>query len=167
MGAMAKVTANDLVLTQGREAFAVNLSLGMEQTDAHIAAFPNDTSTRKTHRENSSRLAKDSNVVARVAELRNKAVSPKIATLTRRKEHASAIMEDAESSRYEQLAANKLVGDYEGNFVKKIEDVTPRPPMFEGWTSEDFLEALQALRAIKARIVEGTVVGEPEALEGE
>ncbi|KKL03500.1 hypothetical protein LCGC14_2625540 [marine sediment metagenome] len=167
MGAMAKVTANDLVLTQGREAFAVNLSLGMEQTDAHIAAFPNDTSTRKTHRENSSRLAKDSKVVARVAELRNKAVSPKIATLIELKEHATKVMNDKDASLRDQLAGNKLVGEYGQYFVKKIEDVTPRPPMFEGWTSEDFLEALQALRAIKARIVEGTVVGEPEALEGE
>jgi hypothetical protein len=50
-------------------------------------------------------------------------VSPKIATLKRRKEHATEVMDDPKSSRRDQLQANKLIGAYEGDFVQRNENV--------------------------------------------
>ena len=55
----------------------------------------------------------------RVDELRNAAVIPLIADVVERKEHATKVMRNPSNRVRDQLAANKLLGDYEGSFADK------------------------------------------------
>ena len=65
----------------------------------------------------------------RVAELRAKAVKPTIATVIRRKEHATGIMENTDASHRDQLAANRLIGEYERDLGPSTAPV-PTGPTF-------------------------------------
>ena len=100
-------------LTAKEEAFAVYLFQGYNQTEAFRLAYPNQKGAITTLTPNAARRAAKSNVKARLAELRGLAVQPAIADVVERKTHATGIMRDSDAKHRDQLAANKLVGEYE------------------------------------------------------
>jgi len=106
-------------LTDKMERYAQNLFQGEDQNDAYQKAYPNSNMNPNALAVQASRLAKNPKIVLRVAELRNAAVIPLIADVVERKEHATKVMRNPSNRVRDQLAANKLLGDYEGSFVDK------------------------------------------------
>ena len=66
--------ANTDKLTPKREKFCQNIVSGMAQADAYRDAYPEDTSQDKTIRENACRLMRNSNVIARIEELKGEVI---------------------------------------------------------------------------------------------
>jgi hypothetical protein len=111
----------ETMLTDKQERFAQLVFQGYDQSEAKRLAYPECKLTGNALYVNASRLANLAKVRLRVDKLRNAAVTPLIADITERKSHASTIMRDNKARHRDQLAANKLIGDYEGDFVQKVE----------------------------------------------
>jgi DNA-binding transcriptional regulator YdaS (Cro superfamily) len=115
---------NKATLTSRQEHFALLLFQGYNQTDAYRLAYPGQAKTKsRVLWVKASQLAHKGKVMVRVAELRAMALAPAIADVIARKEHASAVMWDQEAKHRDQLAANKLLGEYEGDFVVRTENI--------------------------------------------
>lgn len=78
-------------LTPKQERFCLNLFEGLSQREAYLKAGYSSNMLPATLDQNACRLAANSNVVARLAELRSKAESDKVMTVTERKERLSEI----------------------------------------------------------------------------
>ena len=53
--------------------------------------------------------------------MRNAAVTPLIADIVERKSHATSVMRNPSVRIRDQLTANKLIGEYEKDFVTQVE----------------------------------------------
>lgn len=108
-------------LTAKEEHFSSLIGINrFTQHNALLEAYkPRKVLSDATIDQMASRIATRVKVASRIQELRNSSNTPKIADLVERKEHASSIMRNNSNRVRDQLAANKLIGDYEGNFVDK------------------------------------------------
>lgn len=103
------------MLTAKQEAFCLGLFKGLSQREAYLAAGYSSNQQPSTIDEDASRLAKDSKVVARVAELRAIAASDTIATEKERRERLTEIQRksEAEANVIRAIAEhNKMDGSY-------------------------------------------------------
>jgi hypothetical protein len=114
-----------MALTAKEERFATLVALeGYTQHDAYLEAYDVLPDTKASSiNEQAYVLSKTLHISSRIAELRAATASPKIATLKRRKEHATEVMDDGKAGRRDQLAANRLIGDYQKDFVQRTESV--------------------------------------------
>ena len=78
-------------LTQKQENFTLNLFQGMSQREAYVQAGYSDKGLPNAIDVHASELAKNSKVIVRLSQLREKAESDKIMTVKERKERLSEI----------------------------------------------------------------------------
>ena len=119
------------MLTAKQERFAQNIVTGMSQADAYRSAYSAKKMSDKTIWENASRLMANSNVAARVSELRNELAKDTIMSAQERLEWLTEVINGEEDINAKLKAVdimNKMQGEYvtkvEGNLnVAKLEDV--------------------------------------------
>ena len=112
------------MLTDKQERFAQLVFQGYDQSEAKRLAYPECKLTGNALYVNASRLANLAKVRLRVDKLRNAAVTPLIADIVERKSHATSIMRNPNVRIRDQLAASKLLGEYEGDFVVRTENTS-------------------------------------------
>lgn len=109
------------MLTPKQEKFAQSIALEeMNQSDAYRSAYSCAKMSDKTIWENASRLMADSKVIARIAELRQEAITPKVMSAQKRREKLTDIAENSEDPNVAMKAIdllNKMTGEY----VQKVE----------------------------------------------
>ena len=108
-------------LTAKQEIFAQLVFQGYDQAEAKRLAYPDCNLMGNALYVNASRLANLAKIRLRVDDLRHAAVTPLIADVVERKSHATTVMRDPNVHTRDQLAANKLLGQYERDFVQKLE----------------------------------------------
>lgn len=126
-----KKKGSDSMMTAKQEQFAQNIVSGMSQADAYRSAYSAKKMSDKTIWENASRLMANSNVAARVSELRNELAKDTIMTAQERLEWLTEVINGEEDINAKLKAVdimNKMQGEYvtkvEGNLnVAKLEDV--------------------------------------------
>ena len=109
------------MLTAKQEKFAQSLVIGeMNQADAYRSAYDTSRMSDKTVHEKASILANNDKVRARILELRNETVTPKVMSAQKRREKLSDLAENAEDPNIAMKAIdllNKMTGEY----VQKVE----------------------------------------------
>ena len=109
------------MLTPKQEKFAQSIALEeMNQSDAYRSAYSCAKMSDKTVWENASRLMADSKVTARIAELRQETITPKVMSAQKRREKLTNIAENSEDPNVAMKAIdllNKMTGEY----VQKVE----------------------------------------------
>lgn len=109
------------MLTPKQEKFAQCIALEeMSQSDAYRTAYSCAKMSDKTIWENASRLMADSKVTARIAELRQETITPKVMSAQKRREKLTDIAENSEDPNVAMKAIdllNKMTGEY----VQKVE----------------------------------------------
>ena len=110
-----------MALTAKQEKFAQLVFQGRNQADAYRLAYECSRASPTTIWQKASRLAAMVKVRARVDELRSAAVTPLIADIVERKSHATSVMRNPSVRIRDQLTANKLIGEYEKDFVTQVE----------------------------------------------
>lgn len=108
-------------LTAKQERFAQAIALEeMTQADAYRSAYPNQRMSDKTIHEKASILANNDKVKARIKELRDESMTPKVMSAQKRREKLTDIAENAEDPNVAMKAIdllNKMTGEY----VQKVE----------------------------------------------
>lgn len=108
-------------LTAKQERFAQAIALEeMTQADAYRSAYPNQGMSDKTIHEKASILANNDKVKARIKELRDESMTPKVMSAQKRREKLTDIAENAEDPNVAMKAIdllNKMTGEY----VQKVE----------------------------------------------
>ena len=103
-----------MALTAKQEAFAQGVAGGMTQADAYRNAYDCDGSADKTIIENASRTMADSNVSARVAELKEAVAIAALWTRLDSVETLAEIARGAEARANEKVAAIKELNSMHG-----------------------------------------------------
>ena len=109
------------MLTPKQEKFAQSIALDeMNQTDAYRSAYDTSKMSDKTVWEKASKLAADTKVRARITELREETVTPKVMSAQKRREKLTDIAENAEDPNV-QMKAIDLLNKMTGEYVQKVE----------------------------------------------
>ncbi len=109
-------------LTAKQEKFAQCVFDGMTQVDAYREAYGGENATAKTLQENASRLAKNSKVLARVAQLRQQVEEKALWTRLDSVQALADIARGGEARANEKVAAIKELNAMHGfNAPQKIE----------------------------------------------
>ena len=109
------------MLTPKQEKFAQSIALDeMNQTDAYRSAYDTSKMSDKTVWEKASKLAADAKVRARITELREETVTPKVMSAQKRREKLTDIAENAEDPNV-QMKAIDLLNKMTGEYVQKVE----------------------------------------------
>lgn len=109
-------------LTPKQEKFAQEVASGKSQADAYRAAFNCANSKPQTVIENASRLMADSNVSARVDQLKEQLSEKALWTREDSVRILAEIAKDEEASRKDKTGAIKVLNEMHGfNAPKKIE----------------------------------------------
>ena len=104
------------------EHFAQLVFQGYSQADAYKLAYPAQARQRPgTLYPNASRLAANSNVIARLTELRAAVVAPAILDAIQRQEFWSHIICDDSKDTRDRLRASELLGKAQGDFIERTE----------------------------------------------
>ena len=112
---MAKLTAK-------QEKFAQAIALeNMNQADAYRSAYNTERMAERTVWDKAYLLAKKDEVRARVAELRQQAMTPKVMTAQKRKERLTEIIDDPDIDINAKLKAIDLLNKMDGEYVQKVE----------------------------------------------
>ena len=148
-------------LTAKMEHFAQLLFQGYSQTDAYKLAYPAQATQRPgTLYPNASRLAANSKVKARLAELRAAVVAPAILDAIQRQEFWSHIICDDSKDTRDRLRASELLGKAQGDFIERTENknlnVHARIDRLEVLTNEQIDELLAIVEDKKNALLEGT-----------
>ena len=110
-------------LTAKMEHFAQLVFQGYSQADAYKLAYPAQARQRPgTLYPNASRLAANSNVIARLTELRAAVIAPAILDATQRQEFWSHIICDDSKDTRDRLRASELLGKAQGDFIERTEN---------------------------------------------
>lgn len=110
------------MLTPKQEAFAQAVALeGMTQSDAYRTAYSCKSMSDKTVCENASRLMANSNIAARVSELRATLVSPKIMSAQERLEWLTQLIQSENETTSDKLRATDIMNKMQGEYVQKVE----------------------------------------------
>lgn len=110
-------------LTPKQEKFCQCVASGMTQADAYRDAFGQGKYTDKTLTERASRLSADSNVLARVEELRELSSSSAVMSITQRKEWITKLI-NAEKDVFngDKIRALDILNKMDGAYApKKLE----------------------------------------------
>ena len=112
-----------MALTPKREAFAQAVATGKTQADAYRAAFNATKMKAETITQAASRLMADSNVAARVAELRKPVVEAVQITLASHLSRLSELSSKAEGEgKYSAAVAAEIArGKASGLYIEKLE----------------------------------------------
>lgn len=109
------------MLTAKQEQFAQNIIKGMSQADAYRSAYSTSRMADKTIHENASRLANDSKIAARIAELRGKIATENIMTAQKRLEWLTELIGDDEAYTSDKLKAIDIMNKMQGEYVQKVQ----------------------------------------------
>lgn len=110
------------MLTPKQEQFAQAIALeGMNKSDAYRSAYDTSRMTDKTVNEKASLLASNDKVRARIKELSEQAVSPKIISAQKRKEWLTEVINNPEVDINARLRASDQLNKMEGEYVQKVE----------------------------------------------
>lgn len=110
------------MLTAKQEQFAQNIIKGMSQADAYRSAYSTARMADKTIHENASRLANDSKVSARIAELRGQLAKETIMTAQERLEWLSKLIQSGEEVYTgDKLKAIDIMNKMQGEYVQKVQ----------------------------------------------
>ena len=108
------------MLTAKQELFVNKIIEGMSQADAYRAAYSTKKMNDKTIHEAASRLASDSKVAARLAELRGQLTSAAIMTAEKRLEWLTSVIK-GEHMTADKLRALDIMNKMTGEYVQKVE----------------------------------------------
>ena len=108
------------MLTAKQELFCNKIIEGMSQADAYRAAYSTKKMNDKTIHEAASRLASDSKVSARLAELRGQLTSAAIMTAEKRLEWLTGVIK-GEHMTADKLRALDIMNKMTGEYVQKVE----------------------------------------------
>ena len=110
------------MLTPKQDRFAQAIALeGMNKSDAYRTAYDTSRMTDKTVNEKASLLASNDKVRARIKELSEQAVSPKIISAQKRKEWLTEVINNPEVDINARLRASDQLNRMEGEYVQKVE----------------------------------------------
>lgn len=110
------------MLTPKQDRFAQAIALeGMNKSDAYRTAYDTSRMTDKTVNEKASILASNDKVRARIKELSEQAVSPKIISAQKRKEWLTEVINNPEVDINARLRASDQLNKMEGEYVQKVE----------------------------------------------
>ncbi len=110
------------MLTPKQDKFAQAIALeGMNKSDAYRSAYDTSRMTDKTVNEKASLLASNDKVRARIKELTEQAVSPKIISAQKRKEWLTEVINDPNVDINARLRASDQLNKMEGEYVQKVE----------------------------------------------
>lgn len=108
------------MLTEKQEKFAQSVVLGeMNYSDAYRSAYDTSRMTDKTVNEKASLLASQDKIKARILELRNETITPKVMSAQRRKEKLTELA-NAEDPNVAMKAID-LLNKMDGEYVQKVE----------------------------------------------
>lgn len=93
----------------------------MNKSDAYRTAYNTSRMTDKTVNEKASLLASNDKVRARIKELSEQAVSPKIISAQKRKEWLTEVINNPEVDINARLRASDQLNKMEGEYVQKVE----------------------------------------------
>ena len=127
-------------LTAKQEHFSQLIGLhGYSQSQAYLAAY-DSTMVGNNLQTAAYQAAKVPHVSTRIEELRQQridsTVKSSIADIVERKENATEIMRDKKERARDRLFANKLIGDYERDFIQQIQTVNVNMSLTE-YTPEE------------------------------
>jgi phage terminase small subunit len=110
------------MLTPKQELFAQSIALeDMNKSDAYRSAYDTKKMSDKTINEKASLLASQDKVRARIKELREQVVSPKIISAQKRKEWLTQVIQSEDESTSDKLRAIDLMNKMDGEYVTKVE----------------------------------------------
>jgi Spy/CpxP family protein refolding chaperone len=110
------------MLTPKQELFAQSIALeDMNKSDAYRSAYDTKKMSDKTINEKASLLASQDKVRARIKELREQVVSPKIISAQKRKEWLTAVINDPDMDINARLKASDQLNRMEGEYIQKVE----------------------------------------------
>ena len=92
----------------------------MSQADAYRSAYSTSKMADKTIHENASRLANDSKVKARIAELRGQISTESIMTAQKRLEWLTELVMNAGSLTQDKLRAIDIMNKMTGEYVQRV-----------------------------------------------
>ena len=107
------------MLTAKQEAFVQNIIQGMNQADAYRSAYNTSRMTDKSIWEKASELAHNVKVSARIAELREQAMTPKVMNAQRRREKLTELADSDDANV--AMKAIDLLNKMDGEYVQKVE----------------------------------------------
>jgi hypothetical protein len=127
-------------LTAKQEAFAQYIGIhGLTQSEAYKTSY-GSTMVGNSLQVAGYQTANLNHVSIRIEELRQQriasTVKSSIADIVERKENATEIMRDKKERARDRLFANKLIGDYERDFVQQIQTVSVNMSLTE-YTPEE------------------------------
>jgi hypothetical protein len=110
------------MLTPKQELFAQSIALeDMNKSEAYRSAYDTKKMSDKTINEKASLLASQDKVRARIKELREQVVSPKIISAQKRKEWLTAVINDPDMDINARLKASDQLNRMEGEYIQKVE----------------------------------------------
>ena len=110
------------MLTAKQEAFVQGVVLGgMNYTEAYRSAYNAERMSDKTVNEKASILANDGKIRARMQELRESLVTPKIMSAQQRLEWLSKLIQSEGESTTDKLRAADIMNKMQGEYVQKVE----------------------------------------------
>ena len=109
------------MLTPKQEKFVQSLIQGMSQADAYRSAYSTKNMSDKTIYEAASRLVADSNVSARLQELRDQMTKETIMTAQDRLEWLTRLINSDKESTTDKLKAADIMNKMQGEYVQKVQ----------------------------------------------
>ena len=109
------------MLTAKQELFVNKIIEGMSQADAYRAAYSTKNMNDKTIHEAASRLASDSKVAARIAELRGQLTKATIMTAQQRLEWLTRLIDSEDEDTNAKLKAVDIMNKMQGEYIQKVE----------------------------------------------
>ncbi len=109
------------MLTAKQEEFAKNIVKGMNQADAYRSAYSCKKMSDNAIYVNASKLADDTKVALRIAELRGQLATPAIMSAQKRLEWLTGAIASEEVSVGDKLKAIDIMNKMQGEYVQKVE----------------------------------------------
>lgn len=110
------------MLTPKQEKFAQAVALeDMNYSDAYRSAYNTKGMSDKTINEKASLLKDEDKIKARIQELRDTLISPKIMSAQKRLEWLTEVVGDAEERTENKLKAIDIMNKMQGEYIQKVE----------------------------------------------
>jgi phage terminase small subunit len=125
------------MLTPKQEKFVQGLIQGMSQADAYRSAYSTKNMSDKTIYEAASRLVADSNVSARLQELRGQMTKETIMTAQDRLEWLTNVINSDKESTTDKLKAADIMNKMQGEYVQKVQTTISYEDRLKSVVDED------------------------------
>ena len=110
------------MLTAKQEKFVQSIVLDeMNLSDAYRSAYNTDRMTDKTVNEKASLLAGEDKIRARIFQLRQEMITPKIMSAQQRLEWLTRLIQSKEETTSDKLKAADIMNKMQGEYVQKVE----------------------------------------------